>query len=680
MKKFYAWIDKLFDQFTYTGKIRFVGAIVVSLCIFCIGGNLLLQQDFFKLYVSKLTGVHQARVMIDILRSSIDIQFRVKELALGKTDSEDLTASITNINHLLEKVTTELSRKQDSFSFIESLQFLDEGKELDLLNNQWKLVSAKSIGEPLNFLESLSNFNERILHNLDNIFTIYRLDQGIEMIIYVVSNLAIDMMPSTQVHILSIATLPFHVKMPAFPDNELFLSPHMRLKALNRNIDNMEFMVLQALNETATTNEIFHIDDLYGILNPYKAAINRFVSAIGSEDENGEDSLTLGKAAIDEGWRIEELLLDNLEHNIQYSLDILNSRKYWTVIITVLGFLAFLTLYLTRIIHHPLDTLKEAAKRLSLGDLTVRVPEVVHDEVGNIGIAFNDMAARWQESVSKAKTVANRLVKASSDVFEIAAKLEGNMMNQEYVIDNMKMQANKIAMTIQSFKALLDEVSTSSRITTLQAENSRLSLAEIERVTRQMGSATTIIVDTLSLIEGQVNRINGVLVTIVSIADQSNILALNTAIRACQTGKSGGGFSVVAGKVGELAEQIAFATMDIEKVIRDIVDYVAQAIRQVEDFASQITEQIEDEKVVHGKFTQKINQTQEQIQTFDGMTDDMEQLFKDTLHIDSMMTGLSKVSSETERSIRDLYADAERLSKRTEDLQTLIGRFRINDG
>jgi len=679
MLKIHRFFDSLFDQYSYSGKIRFVGLMVLSLCVFCIGSILYFQHDLINMYRQKIVGLANFRTLNAIQKGSSDLQVLLSDnFKKDDTSREKVVGLVAEIDNALAIAVRNAPPVVPGSVFSNTQQILEFKKNLDLIQGQWGILKNAFDGSPEASRVRLRKFSQLIFDASRRNSHLYRLNQGIEMIIFLVTDIVIEKLPAAQIQLTLLATkAPEEVRTDIFPEGDSLFISHTAI--LKRKIDQMNAMISQAEGEDIAGYDKFHVNELTGIFAPYNTAVKDYLYKAILNLKNEKSATSLAKVALKQGWESQSLMLNNLASDLDLALHALEVRKYATILITIIGFLIFLALYLTRLMHRPLEMLKSGANSLVDGDLSVRVPITADDEVSRIISAFNEMAATWEQSVYKAKMVADRLVDISTNVFKIAAELEDNVTAQDGIVESMKAEAKKIAATIQSFKSVLEEVKSSALATSMQAEQGRRSLTEIEDISKQMGIAATLIVDTLSLIEGQVDRIKGVLNTIVSIADQSNILSLNTAIRASQTGTSGGGFAVVALKIREMAEQIAFATLDIEKAIHGIVNDVSKATNEVEQFSSQISVQIDDEKNVHEKFSQRINKTQEQIRIFEGIYSDMEQLFNDTLSIDGMMSNLIKVSADTERAVRKLYNDSERLSHGTEGLQAMIERFRYSN-
>jgi hypothetical protein len=93
----------------------------------------------------------------------------------------------------------------------------------------------------------------------------------------------------------------------------------------------------------------------------------------------------------------------------------------------------------------------------------------------------------------------------------------------------------------------------------------------------------------LAILNEKAGNINQVVVTIVKVADQTNLLSLNAAIEAEKAGEYGRGFAVVATEVRRLADQTAVATYDIEQMVREIQSAVSAGVMGMDKFSEEAT-------------------------------------------------------------------------------------------
>lgn len=650
--KIYALVDRFFSRFTYSGKIRFVCGMVLCLIIADVTEIIYFQHDLFKMYHAQKAGLQQHRALAALLEASCDLQ-----IASAGNHTQDNAALKVKVNQLLLSAAVLAEENKGHFFSV-----LFDGK---LHPTQFEFTKILSLWEKINQAEKKGRipsedftvFTTEIVELIHQNVVAHRLDQGMEMTMFLVSDISLVRLPLVQQRIAALATMP---RITGQETGSL------------QEVMGMIEMERQAIAQTDPTTADQEIQKAVASVQVYEKAVNHFLNI-----DKQADLLAAAKEDLRQGWKTAADLNTFFEAMLLKVLNLINYRRNGTLAVNIVGFFIFLAVWLTRVMRRPLEELKNGVNALIRGDLTVQVPVRYRDEVSHIIIAFNELASLWKNNLFEAKRVTDRLVDIAATVFNIAKQLEFNVVEQTATIDSMKLQSSEITKTTQRFNAILGEVNQSITFTSSVAEKGRTSLSEMEVISGQMGDAAKLIVDTLSLINEQVARIQGVISTIVTLADQSNLLSLNTAIKANRTGITGAGFAVVAGKIREFADQIAVATLDIEKAIGAIVSDVSKAVGGVEEFSKQILEQIQDEKTIHEQFTLRIDQTQAQIEVFDRIYSDIEQQFKDSMQIDSMIQQLAKISHETGTSARKLYDDANMLNRGTQNLQKMFANFRF---
>ena len=114
------------------------------------------------------------------------------------------------------------------------------------------------------------------------------------------------------------------------------------------------------------------------------------------------------------------------------------------------------------------------------------------------------------------------------------------------------------------------------------------SLAGMDRTMRQLAESTGSIGSKLSVISERAANINLVVTTITKVADQTNLLSINAAIEAEKAGEYGLGFLVVAREIRRLADQTAVATLDIERMVKEMQYSVSAGVMEMDKFSEQV--------------------------------------------------------------------------------------------
>ncbi|WP_416351609.1 methyl-accepting chemotaxis protein [Psychromonas arctica] len=120
-------------------------------------------------------------------------------------------------------------------------------------------------------------------------------------------------------------------------------------------------------------------------------------------------------------------------------------------------------------------------------------------------------------------------------------------------------------------------------------------LASSVQTSADISSRTVKTTEQIDVLSEQANNIQAMVSTIKSIADQTNLLALNAAIEAARAGEQGRGFAVVADEVRQLASRTTDSTKEISDVVannQEVTQNVQQGINAVSEFAEKGREQI----------------------------------------------------------------------------------------
>lgn len=381
------------------------------------------------------------------------------------------------------------------------------------------------------------------------------------------------------------------------------------------------------------------------------------------------------------GQKLESLeagfaLANTMNQQLRFAL---NSQKstlqrylYTTLALIALGSFLAAVLCLAPSILRPLQSVKKASENLSKGHFSVSLPVHGNDEVSEINSAFNQMVRFLEKIFSEVAHIAKGLSGSSWDIISSAKQLETNTNLQEKAIKEIASCTKGIMQAVQQFGEDIQKVSQGASLTNLLASTGSTSLSAMEEIMQQMIKGSSNIVHTLSSLQEKMATIHRVIETTIKIADQSNLLSLNTAIRASKSGGHGRGFVVIADKIREMANQIAYATLDIEKVIKEIVSIVAETAKEVDEFSETIHNQVKDTSEINDNLNKLISNTQYQIGYFKEINERMLTQNKEILDIHKALEKLRGVAQDTTKSVHRLYAEIEYLHDSSQNLQELV--------
>lgn len=261
-----------------------------------------------------------------------------------------------------------------------------------------------------------------------------------------------------------------------------------------------------------------------------------------------------------------------------------------TLIVIVLSTLGAIVIAyrLTESIARPVAQALHAADTIARGDLRETALDVSgKDEAAQLLRAVVTM----RESLSQTLTGVHQAAGQLSSAAEELSMLVSNS-NEDLQVQNSELEQAATAITEMS--QAVDEVARNASST---CDESRASLNLAREGQQELTSTLNAITRLDTSVNGASERagilaantveISKVLEVIRSVADQTNLLALNAAIEAARAGEAGRGFAVVADEVRSLAHRTSTSTMDIERMISHIQNGTQDTVGALNESAIQ---------------------------------------------------------------------------------------------
>ena len=400
----------------------------------------------------------------------------------------------------------------------------------------------------------------------------------------------------------------------------------------------------------------------------------------------------------------EELLNQHLAETSAMA----QSIKTWIIILGIVSVLVGIgiALLIGRIITKPISIIAADVKRIADGDLTVDEIKVKNrDEIGDLAQSFNGMAGHLRHVIEQVSLHSTQVVASSEELTasaEQASKateqIASTMQEVAAGTDNEMNAMEDTSQTIYEMNISVQQIANYSEVvsnTAMEASDKASQGGEaIQTAVQQMNSINQTVQGLSKIVKGlgkRSNEIDQISQVITEIADQTNLLALNAAIEAARAGEYGLGFSVVAEEVRKLAEQSANSAQQISQLIVLIQGETNKAVHSMEVATNEVTAGIrvihhagESFKVIENSINEVTTQIQEVSSSVQQMAAGEDQMAQSIRLITDMSetvaSSTQEVSAATEEqfaSMEEITAAATSLSEMAEDLQTIIGKFKV---
>ncbi|WP_368908448.1 methyl-accepting chemotaxis protein, partial [Bacillus wiedmannii] len=186
-------------------------------------------------------------------------------------------------------------------------------------------------------------------------------------------------------------------------------------------------------------------------------------------------------------------------------------------------------------------------------------------------------------------------------------------------------------------------------------------------------------------------QIGSILEAIQNIAEQTNLLALNAAIEAARAGEQGRGFAIVADEVRKLAEQSSESSMEIGSLIKEIQSDVHETVKAMNEVGVEVQSGIQVANDTKQSFYEISKSANDIVSKVHGMVELSNKMTTDAMKVDtsidqismavkensSSMQTIAGSSEEQHASMEEINSSAIHLAQMAEELQELIGGFKI---
>lgn len=315
---------------------------------------------------------------------------------------------------------------------------------------------------------------------------------------------------------------------------------------------------------------------------------------------------------------------------------------------------------------------KSLKRKDEIGTLNNNVNKMANElgllikNVTNVSCDTLDGFIDIQDSVELISQASSEL---SITVSEITKGASAQSVDASNILDStseLSSQIEKVGAGVDELVVEANHVKEKNRQGLNAMHDLDIRFAENTKENRELSSKVTALTE-------KSKSINDIVDTIQSITEQTNLLALNAAIEAARAGEQGKGFAVVANEVRVLAEQSSLSTVEIQKIIQEIIEVITEAeasMNKVDSINKESNNYLSSTK---GALNEIIEFNDEMIGNIEVLNKGIEQMSELKNYVLSSVENISAVSEESAATTEEMNATVDVTN---DNIQNVVSLFK----
>src|SRR5471030_145084 len=349
------------------------------------------------------------------------------------------------------------------------------------------------------------------------------------------------------------------------------------------------------------------------------------------------------------------------------------------IAVIVLLVIAAAGMLLANAILRPLNLMKANLDDIAAGegDLTRRLTITSDDELGQLAGSFNRFVDKIHSLVRQITEMTSQLTGLVNQVSDQAQRSDQAMERQRHETDQVATAINEMSAAAQEVAKSAQNAAVAAQQTDAEGQAAKLvvagSIVKIHALVDDIRSSGV----SLDSLQKDVSSIVSVLGVIRSIAEQTNLLALNAAIEAARAGEAGRGFAVVADEVRALASRTQQSTQEIQGMIDRLqkgTEAAVESMRRSSDAGDGTSVKANEAGASLEQITEAISQINERNLVIASASEEQAQVSRE---VDRNLVNIRDLATQSAAGANQTSAASHELSRLAVDLNGMVSKFVI---